>query len=114
VTYRWKALDKGYNFSLNLIAIEGFHKKLCPLKVARIPAVAISGLPLGSPGTKSHLDVAHVERRKVYYMEEASGFPRVRAVVSLVGLKSPVVHPSTKGAPESELTNLGLVGCRFE
>jgi hypothetical protein len=32
--------------------------------------------------------------------------PRVWAVVSLVSPKSPVVRPSTKGAPESELTNL--------
>jgi hypothetical protein len=25
VTYHWKALDEGYNFALDLIAIEGFH-----------------------------------------------------------------------------------------
>ncbi len=35
--------------------------------------------------------------------------PRVRAVVSLVSPELPVACPSTKGAPESELTNL-LVG----
>jgi len=28
--------------------------------------LAISGLPLGSPGTKSHLDVGFVERHRVY------------------------------------------------
>jgi hypothetical protein len=28
VTCRWKALDKGYNFGLNLISIKGLHKKL--------------------------------------------------------------------------------------
>jgi hypothetical protein len=27
-TYRWKALDKGYNFALDLIAIKGLHAKL--------------------------------------------------------------------------------------
>jgi hypothetical protein len=42
-------------------------------------------------------------------MGEGGGFPRVRAVVSLVNLKLPVACPSTKGALESELTNL-LVG----
>jgi hypothetical protein len=42
-------------------------------------------------------------------MGEGDGFPRVRAVVSLVNPGSPVVCPSTKGAPENELTNL-LVG----
>jgi hypothetical protein len=56
--YRWKALDKGYNFSLNLIVISDFHKKLCALKVAGVPILRISGLPLGSFETKSHLDVA--------------------------------------------------------
>jgi hypothetical protein len=47
-------------------------------------------------------------------MGEGGGFPRVRAVVSLVSPKSPVVRPSTKGAPESELSNLWLVECRSE
>jgi hypothetical protein len=38
----------------------------------------------GVPGQKNHLDVAPVERRKVYYKGEGGGFPQVRAVVSLV------------------------------
>ncbi len=42
-------------------------------------------------------------------MGEGGGFPRVRAVVSLVSPKSSVACFSTKGASESELTNL-LVG----
>jgi hypothetical protein len=46
--------------------------------------VRISGLPLGSPGTKSHLDVGPVERRRVYCKGEGGGFPQVRVVVSLV------------------------------
>jgi hypothetical protein len=45
------------------------------------------------------LDVAPVESCKVYYMGEGGGFPWVRAVVSLVSLKSLVVRPSTKGVP---------------
>jgi len=44
----------------------------------------ISGLQLGSPGKKSHLDVASAERCREYYMGEGGGFPRVQAVVSLV------------------------------
>ncbi len=44
----------------------------------------ISGLQLGSPGKKSHLDVASAECRREYYMGEGGGFPRVRAVVCLV------------------------------
>jgi hypothetical protein len=49
-TYHWKALDKGYNFALDFILIEGLHTKLwCP-KVAGVLTLGISGLPLGSPG----------------------------------------------------------------
>jgi hypothetical protein len=75
-------------------------RKLCTLKVVGIPTVEISG-------TKSHLDVDPVESCRVYYMGEGGGFPRIRVVVSLVNPKSPV-------ALESELTNLWLVGCKFE
>jgi len=42
-------------------------------------------------------------------MGEGGGFPRVWAVVNHVSPKLPVVCPSTKGAPKSDLTNL-LVG----
>ncbi len=67
-THRWKALDEGYNFALDLIAIKGFHRKLCTLKVAGILVVGISKLPLGSLGTKNHLDVAPVESCRIYDM----------------------------------------------
>jgi hypothetical protein len=36
--------------------------------------VGISGLPLGSPGTKCHLYVGLVERHRVYYKGEGAGF----------------------------------------
>ncbi len=83
-TYCWKALDEGYNFALDLIAIGGLRRKLCVLKVVKVLAMGISGLPLGSPRTKSHLDVALVERHRVYYKGEGGGFPQVWAVVSLM------------------------------
>jgi hypothetical protein len=60
VTYQSKALDKGYNFALDLIAIRGLHVKLCASKLAGIPVVRISRLSLGSIETKSHLDVAPI------------------------------------------------------
>jgi hypothetical protein len=53
--------------------------------------------------------VGAAERHKVYYMGEGGGFPRVWAMMNLVSSELPVACPSTKGAPESELTNL-LVG----
>jgi hypothetical protein len=99
VTHRWKAFDKGYNFAVDVIAIGGLHVKLCSPKVAKAWARGISGLAFGSPGTIGHLDVAPMERCRDYYMGEGGGFPRIRAVVSLVSPKLPVVCPSTKGAP---------------
>jgi len=42
-------------------------------------------------------------------MGEGGGFPRVRAVVSRMSRGLPVACPSTKSAPQCELTNL-LVG----
>jgi hypothetical protein len=95
LTYRWKNLDKGYNFSLDLIAIRGLNKKLCAFKAAKVIVVRISELPLGSPMTKSHLDVAPMKSYKVYYKGEGGGFPQVQAVVSLVCSSCPwfVVTP---------------------
>ncbi len=71
--------------------------------------MAIPGLLLESPRTKSHLDVGAMGRHKEYYMGEGGGFPQVRAMVSLVSLELPTACLSTKGAPKCELTNL-LVG----
>jgi hypothetical protein len=44
----------------------------------------ISGLQLGSPGKKNHLDVVPEMWRREYYMGEGGGFPQVRAVMCLV------------------------------
>jgi hypothetical protein len=48
------------------------------------PPGTVSGLQLGSPGKKSHLDVVLETWRREYYMGEGGGFPWVRAVVCLV------------------------------
>jgi hypothetical protein len=77
--------------------------------MAGVQTGTISGLLFRSLGIKSHSDVGTMERRRKYYMGEGAGFPRVRAMVSFVSPESPVTCPNTKGAPESELTNL-LVG----
>ncbi len=83
-TYRWKALDESYNFALNRIAIQGLFVKLWGSKFTGVPFGAISGLPLGSPGKNSHLDVASVESCRIYYKGEGGGFPQVRVMVSFV------------------------------
>jgi hypothetical protein len=66
-TYLWKFLDEDYNFAIDLISIEGLHTKLWAPKVARTPTLGISGLSLGNPETKCHLDVGPVAKHKAYY-----------------------------------------------
>jgi len=107
--HHWKAFKESYKFALDLIPIRGLNKKLWPCKVLGVQTETILGLLLGSPETKSHSDVGAAERHILYYMGEGGGFPRIRAIVSLVNPELPMACPNTKGAPESELTNL-LVG----
>jgi len=111
-THHWKSHNESYKCALDLIPIRGLSKELSIHKVSGVQTGTILGPLLGSPGTKSHLDVGATKQRREYYMGEGGSFLRVRAVVSLVSLvspKFPVACPSTKGAAECELTNL-LVG----
>jgi hypothetical protein len=41
VRHLWKALNKGYNFSLDLISIKGLHVKFWAPKVGRVPTLGI-------------------------------------------------------------------------
>jgi hypothetical protein len=91
-TYRWKTLDKGYNFALNIISIRGLHAKLWGPQ-------SHESLNFGNFGPKCHLDVGLVERHKVYYKGEGHGFPQVWDVVSLVSPSLAVVSPNTKNVP---------------
>jgi hypothetical protein len=88
-THCWKDFAKGYNFASDLNSIWGLHAKLWSPKVARVPTLAISRLPLGSPETKSYLDVGPVGIHRVYYKEEGGDFPQVRAVVNFVNPSCP-------------------------
>jgi hypothetical protein len=56
----------------------------------------ISGLPLGSLGTKNQLDVVLVERCRVYYKGEGGGFPQVQVMMNLVSPSLPMTRPNTK------------------
>jgi len=51
--------------------------KLWAPKVAKVPTLAISRLPLESLGTKCHLDVGLMERHRIYYKGEGGGLPQV-------------------------------------
>jgi hypothetical protein len=90
----WRRLQ----LCLNFISIGGLYTKLWGPKVAGVPTLGISGPPLGSLGTKCHLDVDLVERHRVYYKGEGGGFPQVRVVVNLVSPSLPMACPSTKSA----------------
>jgi hypothetical protein len=60
--------------------------------------VGISGLSLGSPETKCHLDVAPVEKHREYCKGEGGGFPQVRVVMNLVSSNLPIARLNTKNA----------------
>jgi hypothetical protein len=108
-THCRKALKESYKFALDLIPIGGLSKELWSLKILGVQTGTVSGFLLGSPETKNHSDVGAAKRHIIYCIGEGGGFPRVRAVVNQLNPELPVVCPSTKGAPECELTNL-LVG----
>jgi hypothetical protein len=72
--------------------------KLWAPKVAGVLVVGIPGLPLGSPGTKCHLDVTPGERCKEYYKGEGGGLPQIRTMVSLMSPRLLVARPNTKSA----------------
>jgi hypothetical protein len=83
-TWCWKAFEESYNFGLDLTPIRGWSREIWAPKVSGLQPGTVSGLLLGSPEKNSHLDVASAESYRKYYMGEGGGFPRIRAVVSLV------------------------------
>jgi len=86
-TRRWKDLDEGYNFCLDLVAIGLCSRELWAPKVPRLQPGQFRdnfGTPTWESQEKEHLDVAPAERCREYYMGEGGDFPRVRAMVSLV------------------------------
>jgi hypothetical protein len=92
-TYYWKALNKGYNFSLDLIQSEVYTQSYGAPKSRESQLWEFRNFDLGNESleTKCHLDVGLMERYKVYYKGEGGGFLQVRAMVSLMS-------PNTKNA----------------
>ncbi len=60
--------------------------------------MGISGLIVGSPGTKQHLGAGPMAKQRVYYKGEGGGFLQVRAMVSLVSPSLLVACLNTKSA----------------
>jgi len=108
-THRWKSLEESYKFALDLIPIRGLSWELWAPKISGVQTETVSGLLLGSPENKSHLDAGAAEQCKEYYMGEGSGFPRVRAVVSQVSLCCRWLVQTPRVFSKGELTHLWLI-----
>jgi len=113
-TWRWKALDNSYNFGSNLVPIWVRGEELWASKVLGLQPGTVSGLQLGSPGKKSHSDVASAVRHKEYYMGKVVASPEFGPWWVLC-VKVPVACPNTQGCSRM-LTNSLVVsfGCRFK
>ncbi len=98
-THCWKDLEESYKFVSDLILIGGLNWKLWVPKTLEVQTGTISGLLIGSPRTKSHLDVGAVGKHKEYYIGEGGGFPQVRTVVSQVNSCCPWLVPTPKVLP---------------
>jgi len=99
-THCWKDLEESYKFSLDLIPIWGLSQELWAPKVSRVQTETISGLLLGSPRNKSHLDAGAAKQCREYYMGEGGGFPRIQAMVSQVSPCCPWLVPTPRVFPK--------------
>jgi hypothetical protein len=76
-TRRWKALDKSYNFGLELVPIQVQGEELQPSKVPGLQPGTVSGLQLGSPGKKKPFGCSLGRKLQSILYGEGGGFPRV-------------------------------------
>jgi len=97
-TYRWKAFDEGYNFSLNFTSIRDLHKELWAFKVIEVLISRILGHQTWVSWDKMTFGCKPHGQTK-YYKGEGGGFTQVWAVMNFVSPCRPMVHPCTKSAP---------------
>jgi hypothetical protein len=111
---RWKVVEEDYNFSLELISIEGLQTKLWASKLVRVPILGILKFLLRSPGIKWHLGVGPMARHIIYYKGEGGGFFQLKVVVNFVNFVSYFVRVSFvhQKCSNSALTNLLFGLCR--
>jgi hypothetical protein len=108
-THRWKALQENYKFALDFIPIGGLSKELWSCKVSRVQTGIVSGLLLGSPGTKKPFICRWCgEAHSILYGGRWWPPPNPGRDESCES-RVTMVCPNTKDTPEIELTNL-LVG----
>jgi hypothetical protein len=71
-TWRWKDLDEGYNFGLDLVAIQLRSRELWHFKVPGVPPRQFRdnfGTPFRESREFVHSDASSAERRREYYRE---------------------------------------------
>jgi hypothetical protein len=96
-TWRWKALEEGYKFDLDLVPIKGRDEQS-----PGSPNRDSFGTPLWESREKVSFECSLRGRtQRILYegrwwLSASGGFPRVRAVVSWVSPKLPVACPNTK------------------
>ncbi len=112
-TWRWKDFEESYDFGSNLVPIQARGEKLWMPKVPGAQTGTVSRLHLGSPGKKSHLDVAPARSYREYYKGEGGGFPQVRVVVSQVCPSARGLSQHPKGCKMSSNQLVVSFGCRI-
>jgi hypothetical protein len=88
-----KLLTRATNLLQTASRSELYTRSYVPSKSRESQLAGFRDSHAGVPGVKIHLDVGSLESHRIYYMGEGGGFPRVRAVVSLV-------CPSARGLSE--------------
>jgi hypothetical protein len=106
-TWRWKDLDEGYNFSLDLVAIQVCSRELWRFKVSRVPPGQFRD-NFGTPFRESQEFVPLGCRCGVASQSILYGgwwwHPPSPGHGESCGPKCPWLVPTPKGVPESELT----------
>jgi len=108
-TWRWKALDKSYNFGSGLIPIRVRGEELWPSKVPGLQPGTVSGLPLWSLGKKRSFECnLSGELQRILYGGRW-WLPPSPSRGESSSPSCPWLVPTPKGVPECELTPLWLV-----
>jgi len=112
-TRRWKALDKSCIFGWDLVPIRVRGEELWASKVPGLQLGTISKLQLGSPGKKSHSDVASAVTDNTIWGKVVASLESGPWWVLCV--KVPVAWPNTQRCSRMLINPLVVgFGCRFK
>jgi hypothetical protein len=103
----FKRSRRGLQLWFRLCCVRTLQSGVMAVQSSGSPTRTISRLDFGSPKNLCHLDVASTASCREYYMGEGGGFPRVRAMVSLVCPSARGLFETPKGVPNAKLTSCG-------